>query len=720
VRPPPQILDALRGRYGASGIAAPVQDGYATSGGVRIAYQIFGTAPRDLVLFPGWQIVHSRMWKFQVPYLSRYFRVVAFDARGSGRSDRPETGYDHDTHAADALAVMDAAGVRRAVLVAQSGGTNHAIIVAAEHPERVSHLVLIDGAPSQAVGPERERRRREVLALFHAPREQYVGWGKLNANYFRQDYLGWLDFFIAQMMPEPHSTKAVADAYAWALDADPEILIRTRDEWWSRTPFPDLMARIQAPTLLVHGTQDRLAAYAANAPFLHRTIPGSVLTTLEGAGHAPHLRDCVKVNRLVRDFAGTPAGSHRWAHALTAKRKVLWVCSPIGLGHVQRDLTIVRELRALRPGLEVHWLAAEPVRTAVAQAGETIHPASAHLCNESAHVEQRAGEHDVNIFLALWEMDEILVANFMTFADVVERERFDAWIGDEAWDVDRYLHENPELKTAPFVFLTDFIGMLPVAGWESYEGHLCWQANAEHVQHVARYPRIRDVAIFIGDPEDVPDEPFGRDLPNMRRWAREHFEFPGYILPFDPGAYRDPRALRRRLGYRDDETLVIASAGGTAVGRALLDRIAGAYPGLARAIPGLHLLVVAGPRNPLPERAHGTDGGVEVRGYVPDLFEHLACCDLALIHGGLSTGMELIALGRPFVSFPLRNHFEQRFHVARRLRRYGHAAEMDYRELAPEALAEAVRRWAGTRPEYRPIEPGGARRAAEMIARVLG
>jgi len=717
VRPSNEMLDRLRGRYGASGIAMPTREAHAVNGGVRLAYQIFGTGPQTVLLVPGWQIAHSRVWKFQVPYLAERFRVVTFDARGSGRSDRPDIGYDHDTLAADALAVMNAAGVDRAALVGWSGGVNHAIMLAAAHPDRVTHLILINGAPSQAAGPERAQRRQEVVRLFHEPHEHYAGWTKLNANYFRQDYAGWIEFFAGQMLPEPHSTKALADAMAWGLDGDPEILIRTRDEWWSQTPFPELMGRIRVPTLIVHGTDDRLGAYAANAPFLQRTIAASTLVTLDGCGHAAQLRDSVRVNRLIRDFSGPWRAPDRWAHALTAKRKVLWVCSPIGLGHVQRDLAIARELRRLRPGLEVHWLAADPVRAAVAQAGETIHPASVRLFNESAHIEARAGDHDVNIFLAIWEMDEILNANFMTFADVVERDRYDAWVGDEAWDVDHYLHENPDLKTAPYVYLTDFIGVLPIEGWDSYEGHLCWHANAEHVEHVARHPRVRDAAIFLGDPEDVLDEPFGSNLPNMREWARNHFEFSDYVLAFDPKALGGTADLRRRLGYTNTDTLVIATAGGTSVGRQLLGKIADAAPALARAIPRLRLVIVAGPRTPV-EAYRGA--GLDVRGYLPDLHEHLACCDAAITHGGLTTGMELIALRRPFLSFPLRNHFEQRFHVARRLRRYGHGAEMDYRQTTTETLAQATQRALAGPVDYAAVPVGGATRAAEIVSRVLG
>ncbi len=138
---------------------------------------------------------------------------------------------------------------------------------------------------------------------------------------------------------------------------------------------------------------------------------------------------------------------------------------------------------------------------------------------------------------------------------------------------------------------------------------------------------------------------------------------------------------------------------------------------MARAIPRLRLVVAAGPRAPVEERQQG---GLEVRRYLPRLYEHLACSDAAFIQGGLSTGMELIALRRPFVSFPLHNHFEQRFHVARRFRRYGHMAQMDYKEITPDGLVEAVRRQLGASLEYRPVAPGGAQRAAEVVSRVLG
>jgi predicted glycosyltransferase len=131
-------------------------------------------------------------------------------------------------------------------------------------------------------------------------------------------------------------------------------------------------------------------------------------------------------------------------------KRVLYLSSPIGLGHVRRDLAIADELRKLHPGLEIEWLSQSPVTDFLESAGERIHPASAWLSSESGHIESESGEHDLHAFQAIRRMDEILVANFMVFDDLVREREYDLWIGDEAWDLDHFLHENPGLKRAPF------------------------------------------------------------------------------------------------------------------------------------------------------------------------------------------------------------------------------------------------------------------------------
>ena len=150
----------------------------------------------------------------------------------------------------------------------------------------------------------------------------------------------------------------------------------------------------------------------------------------------------------------------------------------------------------------------------------------------------------------------------------------------------------------------------------------------------------------------------------------------------------------------------------------MLNRVLDAVPLARRQLPDLRFLVVAGPRidpKSLPRRR-----GVTVRGHVPDLYQHLAASDLAVVQGGLTTTMELTATQRPFVYVPLRHHFEQNFHVRHRLDRYGAGHCLDYEEAAdPDALADAIVHEVGRKVSYKPVETDGAAKAARMLADLL-
>src|SRR5215831_13788672 len=105
----------------------PRVEGWATNptDGVRVFFEVFGPADaeRTILFLPSWSLVHSRIWKGQVPFFARHgFRVVAFDGRGNGRSDRPTSGYSTLDFVADALAVFESAGIDSAALVAVSAG----------------------------------------------------------------------------------------------------------------------------------------------------------------------------------------------------------------------------------------------------------------------------------------------------------------------------------------------------------------------------------------------------------------------------------------------------------------------------------------------------------------------------------------------------------------------------------------------------------------------
>ena len=97
----------------------------------------------------------------------------------------------------------------------------------------------------------------------------------------------------------------------------------------------------------------------------------------------------------------------------------------------------------------------------------------------------------------------------------------------------------------------------------------------------------------------------------------------------------------------------------------------------------------------------------------------LAACDLALVQGGLTTCMELTAAGTPFLYFPLKNHFEQNFHVAHRLDRYGAGKRMEFATSTPDMIAEAMLSAVRAPSRSKPVEANGAARAARMLAELL-
>jgi len=690
----------------------PISDGYVERDGVKVYYEVFGAGEPTVLLLPTWTLMHSRQWKMQVPYLARHCRVLTFDPRGNGRSDRPTEfeAYAESEFAADAIAVMDATQTDRAIIVGFSQGVQRGLLLAANHPERVEAAVFIGPTYPGGGHPRPER----AVYSWEDELDSDEGWARYNKHYWLRDYRGFLKFFLSTMFPEPHSTKPIEDGVGWGLETTGETLVLT-DGGLEAGEARELARRVRCPVLVVHGDRDGMSDVSRGIALAEHT--GGQLVVLEGSGHAPHVRDPVKVNLLVRDFLKPAPPPRRWVRGRSRRKRALYISSPIGLGHAQRDVGIADELRKLHPDLEIDWLAQHPVTKVLQAAGERIHPASALLSNESSHIESESAEHDLHCFQAIRRMDEILLSNFMVFHDLVREEPYDLWIGDEAWELDYYLHENPEQKRAAYVWLTDFVGWLPMPDGGEHEAFLTADYNAEMIEHIARFPRVRDHAIFVGNDSDIVPDAFGPELPLIRDWTREHYSFAGYVTGFDPSDFADRARLRHELGYRDDEQICIVTVGGSGVGGHLLRRVIEAFPEAKHRVPALRMVVVTGPR--IDPDTFPKHQGLEVRGFVPELYRHLAACDLAVVQGGLTTCMELTATRRPFLYVPLRHHFEQNFHVRHRLEQYGAGRLLDFDVATPERIGEMIAQEIGRQVDYRPVEHDGATAAAALIAELL-
>jgi pimeloyl-ACP methyl ester carboxylesterase len=280
----------------------PAETGAVTDpDGVRIVYDVFGAGEPTIVLLPSTPIVHSRQWKGQVPYLSRRHRVVAFDGRGNGRSDRPTDpdAYREASMVGDIERVMDATGTATAILIGLCGdGVWRAIELAAARPERVLGIVAF-AAGVPLLSPPHPWK---VQWSFEDELPTDEGWAKVNRHYFRRDYPGFARFFFGAITSEPHSTKQIDDAVEWAVDGAAEAMIADIEltQVWDLATVEATCRAVRCPMLLVHGSEDHCQPVSRSQRLAELT--GAPLVVVDGADHMVPGRHPVLANLLIRDF----------------------------------------------------------------------------------------------------------------------------------------------------------------------------------------------------------------------------------------------------------------------------------------------------------------------------------------------------------------------------------------------------------------------------------
>lgn len=292
----------------------PDETGFVERDGVRVFWERYGGGSPTILLMPSWTIIYSRLWKAEIPYLARHFRVVVFDGRGNGRSDRPSDPamYADTEFAGDALAVLDATGTDRAVVVGLSMGAGFALRLAVTTPERVLGLVLF-GPTVPTLDRAADAPEDAANTSFEAPQADDDGWHKYNAPFWRRDWPGFAAWFAGeQIFSEPHSTKQVEDTVGWMHETDPETMIATKrapylvhPADWDPVPATEgrglaFARHVGCPVLVVHGTDDHIVPVAAGRRLAAEL--GAPMVEVVGGGHSAIAREPVLANLLIGDF----------------------------------------------------------------------------------------------------------------------------------------------------------------------------------------------------------------------------------------------------------------------------------------------------------------------------------------------------------------------------------------------------------------------------------
>jgi len=284
--------------------AYPDISGYVDRAGVQIYYEVFENDAPSLLFIPPSPITHSRIFKAQIPYLSRTHRIVTFDGRGAGHSSRV-SGVDWHTRAenvADARAVLDATGTDEAILVAHCHANWWAMELAAGNPDRVAGWVAIDPGLPYIGTPH--RHWQEAGATWTEILDDPKGWQLFNRHVITTRHRDWIEFFFRSQLVEPHSTKQFEDAVAWALESTGEILADSEEAQEIDPPtkgeFVASLESLDLPVLVVHGEAD-VCQHVDKGRDL-AAITGGDLLVVAGGGHLTLARDPVRVNMAISRF----------------------------------------------------------------------------------------------------------------------------------------------------------------------------------------------------------------------------------------------------------------------------------------------------------------------------------------------------------------------------------------------------------------------------------
>jgi UDP:flavonoid glycosyltransferase YjiC (YdhE family) len=379
------------------------------------------------------------------------------------------------------------------------------------------------------------------------------------------------------------------------------------------------------------------------------------------------------------------------------------------MGHVTRDIAIARELHRQNPWVEISWLAHPLAAKALQHAGEKLLSESGQSADYNKVGRAALDGFSLNLMKYIEVSRQANEENVRLFNQVIARYQFNLVIGDESFEVVEGMDKGEINLNTHMILIEDFIGIRAMT--KNPLEILGVYLNNRNT--VAQIPRLssRITRFFVGEIEDIPDETFGLFLPKQREFAKKNYHFLGHVLRFNPALYTDWAAIKAKLGY-GKEPLLICATGGTFAGKEMLEICGKAYPILKKEIPDLHMVCVCGEL--YGSKPPELPAEVEFYCLLPDLHEHYAACDMAVVVGGGTTTIELTALRRPFIFFPLEKQFDQQY-IAERQAQLGAGIEMRYFKTTPEALAQTIISHIGKDVGWKPISTNGAQKAAQLI-----
>jgi hypothetical protein len=331
-------------------VCTPDVEGFVERDGVKVGYELYDNDAPTILLFPTWSIVHSRAWKGQLGYLSRHWRVVTVrparqrPLRPPPRGGLRRRGVRRRRHrrAGRTGRTMRCSSAGRAV-----GPGRH--LPQPPIPTGCRGLVLI--APGIPFTPHPRSRRSASSAITTRPRGGTSSAWRTGSGTGPTSSSSSHD----QVFPSRTPPSSCEDASSWSLETDPDTIALTMCSRLGGNDDIDQVAPAASTARCWSCTPRATGSTPTSGDSGRPSSPVATLVTVDGDGHGLPAREPVFINRLLHDFAARatatpPTPTRRWTRGPGSTERVLYLSSPIGLGHVRRDLAIADELHGRSTG----------------------------------------------------------------------------------------------------------------------------------------------------------------------------------------------------------------------------------------------------------------------------------------------------------------------------------------------------------------------------------
>jgi hypothetical protein len=358
--------------------------------------------------------------------------------------------------------------------------------------------------------------------------------------------------------------------------------------------------------------------------------------------------------------------------------RILWAVSSVGNGHIMRDIAIVSQLQRLAD-VEIDLLVPDPGGAFMRHRGFDVLDYSGQLSGSGKAYAQvfDSSTNAFNLMRYIKADTRLHKHDFLVSKKAWEDKTYGVIVGDEAFWLLTGFASRWAKKPAPFIFLTDFIGVKSLQ--PSMRNNLfAWYNNLKFSMSFMG----PDIYIYIGEAGEIPDEKMGFLLPNRRSWAKYHCRFVRPIVNFDLATLPGKLTLREQLGLPVNKILFLATVGPDGDYKKRTIDIEAVLKLLKRECPDAYFILVT------PEA--GRKDWIQYHGYLDRLYEYFAAADFVITQSGYGKVAELTALGIPFIAIPLDFHFEQEYVMAQRLDHYGVGRIVTLRNNSHQAIAAMV------------------------------